>query len=98
MHFSPVDKLIAYCLIDALDEKGFLDADIAEIVSSVQHLLQQMDYDVDVEEDEVFVVLKHIQRLEPVGVGARNLQECLVLQLRAMPGDVDYRFHALNSS
>ena len=73
LHFSPVDKLIAYCIVDALDEKGFLDADVEEIVSSVQHLLQQMDYEIEVEEDEVLVVLKHIQRLEPLGIGARNL-------------------------
>ena len=95
LHFSPVDKLIAYCLIDALDEKGFLDADIAEIVSSVQHLLQQMDYDVEVEEDEVFVVLKHIQRLEPVGVGARNLAECLFVQIEALPLNITFRKEAL---
>lgn len=95
LHFSPVDKLIAYCIIDALDEKGFLDVSLAEIVSSVQHLLQQMDYDLEVEEDEVVVVLKHIQRLEPIGIGARNLAECLFVQVDALPSATLFRKDAL---
>ena len=74
LHFSPVDRLIAYCIVDALDEKGYLDAEIEEIIASVQHLLEQMDY--DVEEDEVIAVLKLIQRLDPIGIGSRNLAEC----------------------
>ena len=95
LHFSPVDKLIAYCIVDALDEKGFLDADVEEIVSSVQHLLQQMDYEIEVEEDEVLVVLKHIQRLEPLGIGARNLAECLFVQIEALPITTLFRKEAL---
>lgn len=96
LHFSPVDKLIAYCVVDALDEKGFLDTDVAEITSSVQHLLQQMDYEVDVEEDEVLVVLKHIQRLDPLGVGSRNLAECLQIQLEALASTVFARKEAMS--
>ncbi len=96
LHFSPVDKLIAYCVVDALDEKGFLDTDVAEITSSVQHLLQQMDYEVDVEEDEVLVVLKHIQRLDPLGVGSRNLAECLQIQLEALVSTVFARKEAMS--
>ncbi len=44
-----------------------------------------MDYDDEVEDDEVVVVLKHIQRLDPLGVGAQNLAECLMVQLEALP-------------
>ena len=95
LHFSPVDKLIAYCIVDALDEKGFLDADVEEIVSSVQHLLQQMDYEIDVETDEVLVVLKHIQRLEPIGIGSRNLAECLFIQIDALPNLTLFKKEAL---
>ena len=96
LHFSPVDKLTAYCIVDALDEKGFLDADIEEIVSSVQHLLRQMDYEVDVEEDEVLVVLKHIQRLDPLGVGSRHLAECLMIQLESLPSSTISRKEAIS--
>ena len=84
LHFSKVDQLIAYCIVDSLDNKGFLDTDIAEITAAVQQLLASMDYEEVVEEDEVSVVLKHIQRLDPVGVGARNLAECLLIQLEGV--------------
>lgn len=95
LHFSPVDKLTAYCIVDALDEKGFLDAEISEIVQSVTHLLAQMEYEVELEEDEVLVVLKHIQRLDPVGVGSRHLAECLSLQVEVLPNGTAYKNEAL---
>ena len=85
LHFSQVDRLIAHCIVDSLDEKGFLDAEVAEITTSVQHLLESMDYDDEVEDDEVIVVLKHIQHLDPSGVASRNLAECLLVQLESLP-------------
>ena len=85
LHFSAVDQLIAHCIIDSLDDKGFLDCELSEITLSVQHLLQSMDYDELVEDDEALVVLKHIQRLDPIGIGARNLAECLTVQLENLP-------------
>ena len=85
LHFSQVDRLIAHCIVDSLDEKGFLDAEVAEITTSVQHLLESMDYDDEVEDDEVIVVLKHIQHLDPPGVASRNLAECLLVQLESLP-------------
>ena len=84
LHFSRVDKLIAYCIVDSLDDKGFLDADLTDILIAVNQLLREVDDDEDVEEDEVIVVLKHIQRLEPIGVGSRSLAECLQIQLETI--------------
>lgn len=84
LHFSRVDKLIAYCIVDSLDDKGFLDADLTDILIAVNQLLRELDNDEDVEEDEVIVVLKHIQRLEPIGVGSRSLAECLQIQLETI--------------
>ncbi|RZG68104.1 RNA polymerase factor sigma-54 [Acinetobacter junii] len=84
LHFSRVDKLIAYCIVDSLDDKGFLDADLTDILIAVNQLLREVDNDEDVEEDEVIVVLKHIQRLEPIGVGSRSLAECLQIQLETI--------------
>ncbi|WP_411691587.1 RNA polymerase factor sigma-54 [Acinetobacter gandensis] len=95
LHFSLVDKLIAHCIIDSLDTKGFLDCEIQEITQSVQHLLESMDYEEEVEDDEVLVVLKHIQRLDPVGVGARNLAECLMVQVQTLPENTPCRKDAL---
>ena len=93
LHFSPVDRLIAYCIVDALDEKGYLDAEIEEIIASVQHLLEQMDY--DVEEDEVIAVLKLIQRLDPIGIGSRNLAECLMVQVESLSELEPFRNEAI---
>lgn len=95
LHFSRIDQLIAYCIIDSLDEKGFLDAEISEIIASVQHLLSSMDYEEEIEEDEVLVVLKHIQRLDPIGVGSRNLAECLLIQLDSLPVNTPCRNDAV---
>ncbi|MGK8802019.1 RNA polymerase factor sigma-54 [Acinetobacter seifertii] len=90
LHFSKIDQLIAYCIIDALDDKGFLDAELEEIILAVQHLLNDMDIDEEIEEDEVLVVLKYIQRLDPVGIGSRNLAECLKIQLDFLPKGTEY--------
>lgn len=84
LNLSTVDRLIAHCIIDSLDDKGFLDCDITEIRLSVQHLLDSMDYEEEVEDDEVLVVLKHIQHLDPIGIGSRNLAECLIVQLESL--------------
>lgn len=84
LHFSRLDKLIAYCIVDSLDDKGFLDADLTDILIAVNQFLREVDNDEDVEEDEVIVVLKHIQRLEPIGVGSRSLAECLQIQLETI--------------
>ncbi|TCB37625.1 RNA polymerase factor sigma-54 [Acinetobacter sp. ANC 4910] len=95
LHFSQVDRLIAYCIIDSLDDKGFLDVEISEITTSAQHLLASMDYDEVIEDDEVIVVLKYIQRLDPIGIGSRNLAECLMVQLESLPAQTTYRHEAM---
>ncbi|WP_104470908.1 RNA polymerase factor sigma-54 [Acinetobacter indicus] len=95
LHFSKIDQLIAYCIIDSLDDKGFLESDISEITASVQHLLDSMGYEDNIEDDEVLVVLKHIQRLEPVGVGSRHLAECLLIQLESLPTNTPCRQDAM---
>lgn len=90
LHFSKIDQLIAFCIVDALDEKGFLEAELEEILLAVQHLLDEMDIEEEVEEDEILVVLKYIQRLDPIGIGARNLAECLKVQLEFLPQETEY--------
>ncbi|AWV87291.1 MULTISPECIES: RNA polymerase factor sigma-54 [Acinetobacter] len=85
LHFSQIDQLIAYYLVDSLDQRGFLEAEIEEITASVQNLLAEMGHEEEVEDDEVYVVLKHIQQLDPLGAGSRNLAECLRIQLEALP-------------
>ncbi|MAK30636.1 RNA polymerase factor sigma-54 [Acinetobacter sp.] len=96
LHFSTVDRLIAYCVVDCLDEKGFLDAEIEEIIEAAQYLLSEAGLEEEIEADEVMVVLKHIQRLDPVGVGSKNLAECLKVQLDVLDVFTPLRHEALS--
>ncbi|WP_261816061.1 RNA polymerase factor sigma-54 [Vibrio gallicus] len=84
--FSEVDHAIAMAVIDAIDERGFLTLSVAEITASLN--LE------DLEEDEVVAVIKRIQQFEPLGVGSRNLQECLLIQLNALPNDTPWKAQA----
>jgi RNA polymerase sigma-54 factor len=50
--------------------------------------------ELEVEPEELSIALQHLQHLEPTGVGARSLAECLTLQLDALPPDTPYRVQA----
>jgi RNA polymerase sigma-54 factor len=68
---DPERRLIGVTLIDAIDEAGYLRADIDEIATRL-----------GIARDAVEEVLRVVQGFEPTGVGARDLAECLALQLR----------------
>jgi len=81
--FSPSDRRIAEGLIDAINEDGYLTCKLDEM----QQILAKGGDGADgltVEIDEIEAVLHQIQNFDPVGVGARDLAECLRLQLRAL--------------
>jgi len=69
---------LARYLIGCLDDNGFLTRDLYIIENDL--LLNQ---DIEVSEKELERILQKIQTLEPFGVGAKSMQECLVLQLKA---------------
>jgi RNA polymerase sigma-54 factor len=73
-HFSDNDRSIAIAIIDSIDESGYLTASCEEILDSLDNE--------DLELDEVECVLKRIQMFDPVGAGARSVQECLLVQLK----------------
>ncbi len=75
--FSEIDRGIAFAIIDGIDEDGYLRVDLEEILTSLD--------DEEIEMDEVEAVLHRIQQFDPPGVGARNLQECLQIQLKQLP-------------
>lgn len=83
LHFSQIDQVIAYCIVDALDERGYLASSLDEVILAAQHLLDDANIDYLIELDEVAAVLKAIQRLDPTGVAARSIAECLLIQLEA---------------
>lgn len=77
---SDTDHQIAIALIDGINVDGYLEETLEDIQAS-------LDPDLGVELDEIEMVLHRIQQLEPVGIGARNLSECLHLQLCQLPAD-----------
>ncbi|UJF19583.1 RNA polymerase factor sigma-54 [Vibrio sp. SS-MA-C1-2] len=79
--FSAIDNSIAIAIIEAIDEQGFLTVSTDEILESVGLS--------DITIDEVEAVLKRIQQFDPLSVGSRNLQECLLLQLATYPETTD---------
>ncbi len=84
IQMSPIgeeDMLIAEAIIDAIDDDGFLTLPLEEILESLQPQLP------DIELEEVVAVLRIVQNCDPLGVAARDLRECLLLQLRAYPED-----------
>ena len=82
---SDTDLQICALLIDSIDDRGYLSAQIHEIVDSLNSKLT----DTQIDEDEVLVVLKLIQHCDPAGVGARDLPECLRLQLELGSFEID---------
>ncbi len=79
---SELDHVIALTLIDSLDDSGYLEDSLENI-----HENLSKDYE-EIELDEIEAVLKFIQRLDPIGSGSRNLQECLDIQLQQMNGEL----------
>src|SRR6266480_254355 len=74
------DRVFVELLIDALDEDGYLTQPLEEIAA-----LLPAEAEADFE--ELGIALRHLQNLEPAGVGARSPGECLALQLRIMPDE-----------
>ncbi|MCZ0756537.1 RNA polymerase factor sigma-54 [Anoxybacillus sp. J5B_2022] len=74
MSLSPKTRQIIEYLIASLDEDGYLRIDMKETA----HFLA-------VSEVELEEIVQRLQSLEPAGVGARSLQECLLLQLQRLP-------------
>jgi RNA polymerase sigma-54 factor len=76
------DYALANLIVDALDEDGFLRQPLEKLLAD--------DGDADITSAELAVALGIVQSLEPTGIGARDLAECLTLQLqaldRALPG------------
>lgn len=70
------DRTLVGLLIDALDEDGYLTQSLEEIAALLPP-------EAEVELDELAIALRHLQNLDPSGVGARSPSECLALQIRA---------------
>ncbi len=83
------DQQAALTIIDSIDDNGMLATPVAELVAS-------MDPELGFEADEMEAVLKLVQHFDPPGVGARDLAECLLLQLEQLPADTPWRAAAVS--
>ena len=72
-----VRRDIFHYLIDSLDERGYLGADLGEVAAHCRAPRREAE-----------AALAALQSLEPAGIGARSLRECLLLQLRRFPAQV----------
>jgi RNA polymerase sigma-54 factor len=68
---DPTDRLIGLQIIDLVDDAGYITGDLAAIAERLNCSLERIE-----------AVLKRLQQFDPIGICARNLAECLALQLR----------------
>ena len=80
LDFNDEQALIADAIIWNIDDDGYLHADFEELVRDF-NLQHDLAFDIDEAEE----VLRRIQRLDPPGIAARNLRECLLVQLELLP-------------
>ena len=82
MQLNERERGVAAFLIEALDEDGYLTQTLEELADAIQAA-----HEIEREEllEELAIGLRHLQHLDPPGIGARSPQECLDLQLQVMP-------------
>src|SRR5690606_32630859 len=78
------EKKIIGVLVDSLNDDGYLTQDLEE-------LLELLPEELGLTSEDLNHALSILQQLDPPGVGARDLKECLLLQLKSMPYDTPHR-------
>ncbi len=85
---SERDKHVVEMLIGNLDEEGYLTQSLDELFAA---LPPELELDIE----DLQIALQHLQHMDPIGIGARSLSECLLLQLRALPRTTEFRDAAI---
>jgi len=85
---SDRDQVIAMAIIDAIHPDGLL-------MLTPEDICDGFDAQLDIELDEVEAVLHRLQHFDPLGVAARDLADCLAIQLRALPQKCPWRDEAI---
>ena len=83
LNLTDRDRILTGLLIDTLDEGGYLTQNLEEVMA-------MLPAELNMDAEELATALRHVQHLEPAGVGARSLAECLRLQLEALPPSIPY--------
>lgn len=72
------DRALLELIIDALNDNGYLEEELEEIHA-------RLPEELEIELEELQIALNLLQSFDPPGVGARNVSECLALQIKRMP-------------
>jgi RNA polymerase sigma-54 factor len=83
MPLSDRDQTLVLLLIDSINDDGYLE-------ESLEDMAESLPLELEIELVELQTALKLIQHLDPPGMGATNLQECIMLQLDALPKETEY--------
>jgi RNA polymerase sigma-54 factor len=75
---EPRDRALLELLIDALDERGYLE-------ESLEDIHGRLPPELEIELQELQIALNMLQTFDPPGIGARDASECLALQIKRMP-------------
>ena len=81
MPLSVRDQTLCMLLVDDINEDGYLEQPLEE-------LAELLPAELEIDLLELQTALKHIQNLDPPGIAARDLAECLSLQLQSMPQEI----------
>jgi RNA polymerase sigma-54 factor len=83
LHLSPRDRAWLDILIEALDEDGYVRDPLAELAEGFAEVFES-ELGGILDEDEMMVGLRLLQSLDPPGIGAQSLQQCLQIQLEGL--------------
>jgi len=78
-HDDEDEITLAEYIIDSFSESGLMEQDVEDLAEDFSFKLNKW-----IEPDHILKVLKKVQDLDPVGIGARNIKECLVIQLKRL--------------
>ncbi len=82
LDFTEKQELIADQILGSIDDDGYFRRDVASVADGIA-----FQNGIPVSQDEVLEVLFRIQRLDPPGIAARDLRECLAVQLEIIDSD-----------
>jgi RNA polymerase sigma-54 factor len=89
LSISERDHAIAIAIIDSINKDGYLSEPIDDIYLGLHSQLEDLD------QDEVEGVLHRVQNFDPIGVAAKDLADCLMIQLKQLPETVAFRNEAI---
>ncbi|MEO8761090.1 MAG: RNA polymerase factor sigma-54 [Bacteroidia bacterium] len=91
LSISEKEKQLGIYLIESLDDDGYLRRDISELADELS-----FQHNMIIDEVELTAVLDKIKQFDPLGIAAKDLQECLLLQLKGQKQQTKDTFNAIN--